>query len=87
MADKKLVAQTTIAKKLIASVERIESRMFLIRVRGQKIMRSMHLAELNQVEPRVLVRAVKCNTEALRELMTPLEPRKRRPSAAPWENK
>ena len=33
--------------KLIASVEQIESKMFLIR--GQKVMLSMHLAELYEV--------------------------------------
>ena len=48
-------------KKLIASVEQIESRMFLIR--GQKVMLSSHLAELYEVEPRLLVRAVKRNIE------------------------
>jgi hypothetical protein len=48
-------------KKMIASVEQIESRMYLIR--GQKIMLSMHLAELYDVEPRVLVQAIKRNAE------------------------
>jgi ORF6N domain len=52
-------------KKLIASVEQIESRMFLIR--GQKVMLSMHLAELYEVEPRILVRAVKRNIERFPE--------------------
>jgi len=65
MADKKLVAQKTIAKKLIASVEQIEARMFLIR--GQKVMLSMHLAELYEVEPRTLVQAVKRNIERFPE--------------------
>ncbi len=46
-------------KKLVASVEQIESRMFIIR--GQKVMLSTHLAELYEVEPRILVRAVKRN--------------------------
>ena len=54
-------SQKIIAKKLIASVEQIESRMFL--VRGQKVMLSTHLAELYEVEPRILVRAVKRNFE------------------------
>ncbi|MGA8148174.1 MAG: ORF6N domain-containing protein [Gallionellaceae bacterium] len=45
--------------RLIASVEQIESRMFVIR--GQKVMLSMHLAELYEVETRVLVQAVKRN--------------------------
>src|ERR1019366_1160860 len=52
-------------KKLIASVEQIESRMFLIR--GQKVMLSMHLAELYEVESRVLVQAVKRNIERFPE--------------------
>jgi ORF6N domain len=52
-------------KKLIASVEQIESRMFLIR--GQKVMLSMHLAELYEVEPRLLVQAVKRNIERFPE--------------------
>ena len=46
-------------KKLVASVAQIESRMFLIR--GQKVMLSMHLAELYEVEPRALIQAVKRN--------------------------
>jgi hypothetical protein len=44
-------------KQLIASVEQIESQIFLIR--GQKVMLSLHLAELYGVEPRSLVQAVK----------------------------
>ena len=48
-------------KKIIASVEQIESRIFVIR--GQKVMLSMHLAELYEVEPRALVQAVKRNIE------------------------
>jgi len=51
--------------KLIASVEQIESKMFLIR--GQKVMLSSHLAELYEVEPRLLVRAVKRNIERFPE--------------------
>lgn len=51
--------------KLIASVEQIESKMFLIR--EQKVMLSMHLAELYEVEPRVLVQAVKRNIERFPE--------------------
>jgi hypothetical protein len=54
-----------IAKKLVESVEMIESRIFLIR--GQKIMLSMHLAELYEVEPRTLVQAVKRNIERFPE--------------------
>ena len=46
-------------KKPVTSVEQIESRMFIIR--GQKVMLSTHLAELYEVEPRILVRAVKRN--------------------------
>jgi len=52
-------------KKLIASVEQIESRIFIIR--GQKVMLSMHLAELYEVEPRLLVQAVKRNIERFPE--------------------
>ena len=58
-------SQKIIAKKLIASVEQIESRMFL--VRGQKVMLSTYLAELYEVEPRILVRAVKRNFERFPE--------------------
>lgn len=43
----------------------IESRIFLIR--GQKVMLSMHLAELYDVEPRALVQAVKRNIERFPE--------------------
>ena len=52
-------------KNLIAPVEQIESKMFLIR--NQKVMLSMHLAELYEVEPRVLVQAVKRNIERFPE--------------------
>ena len=41
--------------------ERIESHIYLIR--GQKVMLSVHLADLYQVEPKVLVQAVKRNIE------------------------
>lgn len=44
---------------MIASVAQIESKMFLIR--EQKVMLSHHLAELYEVEPRVLNQAVKRN--------------------------
>lgn len=44
---------------MIASVAQIESSMYLIR--GQKVMLSQHLAELYEVEPRVLNQAVKRN--------------------------
>jgi hypothetical protein len=47
-------------KSLIPS-EIIEKKIFLLR--GQKVMLSIHLAELYQVEPRVLVQAVKRNIE------------------------
>ncbi len=47
-------------KGLIPS-EIIENKIFLIR--GQKVMLSMHLAELYGVEPRVLIQAVKRNIE------------------------
>jgi len=43
----------------IVPMERIEKRIFLLR--GQKVMLSTDLAELYEVEPRVLVQAVKRN--------------------------
>ena len=43
------------------SVDQIESIIFLIR--GQKVMLSPHLAELYNIEPRVLVQAVKRNID------------------------
>ena len=46
-------------KSLVPS-ERIENRIYFLR--GQKIMFSMHLAELYEVEPRALVQAVKRNS-------------------------
>ena len=46
-------------------VEMIERRIFLIR--DHKVMLSAHLAELYQVEPRVLVQAVKRNIERFPE--------------------
>jgi len=52
-------------KELIASVEQIESQIFLIR--GQKVMLSVHLAELYEVEPRALIQAVKRNIERFPE--------------------
>lgn len=52
-------------KQPVVLVELIESRIFLIR--GQKVMLSMHLAELYEVEPRVLVQAVKRNIERFPE--------------------
>jgi hypothetical protein len=45
----------------VVSPARIETRIFLLR--GQKVMLSTHLAELYEVEPRVLVQAVKRNIE------------------------
>ena len=52
-------------KQPVVFVELIESKIFLIR--GQKVMLSMHLAELYEVEPRVLVQAVKRNIERFPE--------------------
>ncbi len=46
---------------LIASVAEIEAKMFLIR--GQKVMLSQYLAQLYEVEPRILNQAVKRNIE------------------------
>ena len=45
----------------LVPTERIEKRIFLLR--GQKVMLSIHLAELYQVAPRVLIQAVKRNLE------------------------
>ena len=52
-------------KALIASVEQIESQIFLIR--GQKVMLDANLAELYGVETGALNRAVKRNTERFPE--------------------
>ncbi|MCX7193878.1 MAG: ORF6N domain-containing protein [Proteobacteria bacterium] len=52
-------------KTLIASVAKIETQILLIR--GQKVMLSVHLAELYEVEPRVLIQAVKRNIERFPE--------------------
>ena len=46
-------------KQAVVPLERIETHIFLMR--GQKVMLSTHLAELYDVEPRVLVQAVKRN--------------------------
>jgi phage regulator Rha-like protein len=43
------------------SLEQIEKLIFI--VRGQKVMLSTHLAELYEVEPRVLIQAVKRNID------------------------
>lgn len=45
----------------IVPIERIEGRIFLLR--GHKVMLSTHLAELYDVEPKVLMQAVKRNLE------------------------
>ena len=47
----------------VIPVDQIESIIFLIR--GQKVMLSPHLAELYNIEPRVLVQAVKRNINSL----------------------
>ena len=52
-------------KTIMISEEQIEQIIFLIR--GQKVMLSPHLAELYQIEPRVLVQAVKRNSERFPE--------------------
>ena len=46
-------------KQAVVPLERIESHIVL--TRGQKVMLSTHLADLYEVEPRVLVQAVKRN--------------------------
>jgi hypothetical protein len=48
-------------EKALVGVDQIESMVFFIR--GQKVMLSPHLAELYEIEPRVLVQAVKRNGE------------------------
>jgi hypothetical protein len=50
-----------VTEKSVVPVERIESRIFLLR--GLKVMLSTHLAELYEVEPRALVQAVKRNID------------------------
>jgi hypothetical protein len=47
------------SRRLVVPIERIESRIYLIR--GRKVMLSQHLAQLYEVEPRALVQAVKRN--------------------------
>jgi phage regulator Rha-like protein len=54
-----------LAAKLVASVEQIESRIFVIR--GQKVMLDADLAELYGVETKALNRAVKRNFERFPE--------------------
>ena len=49
----------------VVPVDQIESIIFLIR--GQKVMLSPHLAELYNIEPRVLVQAVKRNIDRFPE--------------------
>ena len=46
---------------VVVPMERITQSILFIR--GQKVMLSTHLAELYEVEPRVLVQAVKRNME------------------------
>lgn len=62
-------------KKALVPLERIESRIFLIR--EQKVMLSTHLVELYEVEPRVLVQAVKRNIERFphNKLQMPMNPK------------
>lgn len=65
MADNKLVAQKITDQKLIASVEQIESRIFLIR--GQKVMLDQDLAELYGVETKRFNEQVRRNSERFPE--------------------
>jgi len=53
------------AKKPVISIERIESQIYLLR--GHKVMLSIDLAELYEVEPRALVQAIKRNIERFPE--------------------
>jgi len=50
-----------LSRQALVPVEVIERRIYLIR--GHKVLLSTHLAELYEVEPRVLVQAVKRNLE------------------------
>ncbi len=52
-------------KESLIPVERIEKRIFFLR--GDKVMLSTDLAELYEVEPRVLVQAVKRNRDRFPE--------------------
>lgn len=52
-------------KQALVTLESIETKILLIR--GQKVMLSAHLAELYEVEPRVLIQAVKRNIERFPE--------------------
>ncbi len=52
-------------KQGVIPVERIEKRIFFLR--GQKVMLSTDLAELYQVEPRILVQTVKRNIDRFPE--------------------
>jgi hypothetical protein len=51
--------------KSLIPTETIEKKIFSLR--GQKVMLSIHLAELYQVEPRVLIQAVKRNIDRFPE--------------------
>lgn len=57
--------KTKKVQRSVVAVERIEQAIFFIR--RQKVMLSLHLAELYHVEPRVLVQAVKRNIERFPE--------------------
>ena len=52
-------------KRVVVTPEHIEESIFLIR--GQKVMLSVHLAKLYEVEPRVLIQAVKRNIDRFPE--------------------
>ncbi len=52
-------------KQALIAVASIETQILLIR--GQKVMLSVHLAELYEIEPRVLIQAVKRNIERFPE--------------------
>ena len=52
-------------KQPVASEERNESRVYLIR--GQKVMLSVHLAEMYEAEPRALDQAIERNIERFPE--------------------
>jgi len=52
-------------KQPVATGERGESNIHL--VRGQKVMLSMHLAEVYEIEPRILVQAIERNIKCFPE--------------------
>jgi hypothetical protein len=65
MAPKKGVEGNRMPRQIVLSVPLIEKRILLIR--GQKVMLSSDLAELYEVQPKVLIQAVKRNAQRFPE--------------------